>query len=201
MERVEALDLCAKCGGYCCLHIPGRFSPDDLASSGRLSEKDINDALDAGIATIYTSFAAIEGYKAAPIFTLATRGEGRPPLSLCHDATRCVHLKGKSCKFPLDERPYECAMMVPAEDASLCRLPDGVIIEPLWVEYQMLLRKVIEKRTGRSWAQELENQLETRRATDSYANGAWTLISYIGMAGNSKEADITIAKWLESLEE
>lgn len=200
MERVEVLDLCAKCGGFCCLHVPGRFCPDELATSEYLSEQDVNDALDAGIAVVYTSFAALEGNKVAPIFTLAARGTERPPLSLCHDAIRCAHLDGDRCKFPLDSRPYECAMMVPAEDVSSCGLPDDMLVEPLWVDYQELLRRVIRKRAGQSWRKELMDQIESRRNIDNYARGAWTLIDAEGLAGTSTEADTIITEWLDSLE-
>lgn len=199
MERVEALDLCAKCGGYCCSNFPGKFSPDDLAPSGSLTEQAINDALDTGLAVVYTSFTNVEGSKVAPIFTLAARGVERPPLSLCHDATRCAHLEGDRCKFPLESRPYECAMMVPAESVSCCGIPDDLLIEPLWVDYQELLREVIEKRSGRPWCQELISQAQARRNTDGYAYGAWSLITSIGITDSSTEADAVIAKWLKSL--
>ncbi|MCL1847528.1 MAG: hypothetical protein FWF91_06130 [Coriobacteriia bacterium] len=201
VERVEDLELCARCGGFCCLHTPGRFSPADflLTASDRLTESAVDDALDKGFAAVYTSFTNVEGSKMAPIFTLAARGIDRPPLSLCHEPICCAHLKGNRCLYALEERPYECAMMAPAEDFTQCGMPDDMLIEPFWVEYQELLRGVIEKRSGKSWREELLAQLESRWQFDSYAYGAAELIRVIGLAGDSAEADAIIATWLASL--
>ena len=200
MERVEALDLCAKCGGYCCLNVPGKFIPDDLAPGGRLDEQIVDEALDSGLAVIYTSFTSADGCRLAPIFTLATRGVGRPPLSLCHEATRCAHLRGDRCAYPLEKRPYECAVMVPSENISQCGMPNDELIEPYWVEYQELLRNIIERRSGRSWYRELMGQAEERRQIDGYAYGAYSIIQSLGLALSSQEADTIIATWLESLD-
>ena len=199
MERIEELDYCARCGGLCCLHAPGRFCPDDLAPSGCLDEKVVNDALDTGLAIIGTSFTNLEGSKTAPIFTLCARGIDREPLSLCHAPSCCAHLENDRCLFPLEKRPYECAVMVPASSISRCGLPDDAVVEPMWVEHQDLLRTVIENRSGRCWREELLRQIESRWRLDAYANGAWSLITSIGLANDSSEAETIVSAWLDSL--
>jgi len=199
MERVEDLGLCAKCGGLCCLSAPGKFSPDELATSGSLDEQDINEALDSGLASMYTSFTSSSASKSAPIFTLTARGAGRPALSLCHEPTCCAHLFNGRCKFPLEKRPLECALMVPADTPSRCGLPDDLAVTLSWVAYQDLLRKVIEQRTGHSWREELMDQVQSRSQIDAYAQGARGLISSIGLAETSEEADAIIAAWQQTL--
>jgi hypothetical protein len=200
MERVEAGDLCAACGGYCCCHAPGKFSPDDLASPGALDAQAVGAALDSGRAVVYASFTNVEGSKAAPIFTLAARGVDRPPLSLCHEPARCAHLEGDRCAYELEERPFECAAMVPSKDYPRCGLPDDMVAEALWVGHQGLLRDVIEQRSGRPWREELIGQIESRRHVDAYAYGAFELVRFAGLAEDPAEADAIVAAWAASLD-
>ncbi|MCL1797835.1 MAG: hypothetical protein FWG24_05960 [Eggerthellaceae bacterium] len=199
MKRVEASEFCVACKGYCCLHAPGKFAPEDFAPLGALDGQVIHDALDSGRAVMYTSFTNIEGSEAAPIFTLAARGIDREPLSLCHEALTCAHLEGDSCTYTLEERPLECAALVPSKNFPYCMLPDDMIIEPLWVEHQGLLREVIEQRCGRSWREELLAQMDERRHMDAYAAGAFELVCMAGLAESSSRVDAIIAAWVASI--
>ena len=201
MERVEALDICGRCGGYCCLHVPGRLIPHDLSADEPLTEQVIHDALDSKRAVVFSSFINIGRSKTVPVFTLAARGVNRPPLSLAYEPTRCYHLLGERCAFSLELRPFECAMMVPAGEISRCGMPDDMLIEPYWVKYQDLLRTVIETRSGLSWRDEVMRQLETRCKKDDYANAMLTLVKSRGLAHDAHEADAIIASWIETLPE
>ena len=200
MERVESLAYCSKCGGLCCINAPGRFSPDDLVDGLRLGTPEgVEKALDSGLAVIYSSFFNAPSSKVAPIFTLGARGKGRPQLSLCHQPARCAHLDKDHCRFALELRPFECAVMVPNEQVARCGLPEGVVMELLWVDHQELLRAVIEERSGQTWRNELLRQAATRWTEDSYAQGAWEMIKALGLAGSSAEADQIVSTWRKTL--
>lgn len=199
MKRVEDAGLCAQCGGLCCLSAPGGFSPDDLTESGVLNASEINAALDSGVAIISTSFVNIEGHRAAPLLKINARGIGRGPLSLCHMPSQCAHLHGNHCAFLLEERPYECAVMVPHRDISRCGMHDGMPAEVLWVGHQGLLREVVSLRAGRPWFDELLAQMHSQLQVDEYAYGAWRLVQTIGLADNDPEIDSIVAAWKKTL--
>jgi len=199
MERVEDLSFCAKCGGLCCLRTPGKYNPEEFSSGGTMSKKLINDALDDGRASMSTTFVSFAKSQIAPLFFLAARGKDRPPLSLCHDAVRCSHLVGDRCKFSLEERPFECAMLVPSEDTSKCSLPNDLFMELLWIDHQDTLRDVIEGRTGHTWRDEMVEQLMSRKDVDDYSTGAYELVISMGLVEDAEEADETIADWHEGV--
>jgi len=179
---------------------PGKYSPTEFSNGKTMSVQKINAAFDEGRAIMSTTFVSVEGSQAAPLFTLTARGEKRDALSLFHDAARCAHLVNDHCEFSLEERPYECAMLVPAEDASKCGLPDNQFMEILWVPHQQVLRELIEMRTGRSWRKELVEQVLSRKTDDSYSKGAYDFLTSIGLVKDDEEADETIAEWQRSLQ-
>jgi hypothetical protein len=160
---------------------------------------DVNASLDSGVAIVSTSFVNIENHKAAPLLKLNARGVDREPLSLCHKPSRCAHLQGGQCSFSLEERPFECATMVPHKDIYLCGMPDGMPAELLWVGHQGVLRDVVSKRAGRPWCEEILAQMRARLQIDEYAHGCWQLVQATGFAADDSEADTIIAAWERTL--
>jgi len=195
MERIENLDLCAKCGGLCCLKGPGKYNPNDFASDGGLTQQMVNDALDDGRAIISTTLVSVEGSQAAPVFTLTARGKNREPLSLCHEAASCALLVDDRCRYALDERPYECAMLVPSENPAECRLPDNLLMEILWIDHQRTMRSVIEQRTGHHWRKEMVEQVLHHKDAEGYSQGIYDYLTKDGLVEDDEEADETIAEW------
>jgi hypothetical protein len=195
VERVEDLNLCARCGGLCCKRAPGRYSPDDFADEGGVSVAVITRALEGGNASINTSFITVPGRKVAPLFTVAARGVRKPELSLCDGEMKCARVSSSGCDIELDERPFECAAMVPHTQIAQCLLPDGMTMEELWIPYQDILREVIEQWSQKKWFDELHEHIFTLRGYDAYKTGARELINAIGMASDPREIDQILSVW------
>jgi hypothetical protein len=196
MERIEDQALCALCGGLCCQRAPGRFSPDDFMEGDEPLSPAVRAALDDGFAAVYTSFVTVGSKKIAPLFTVASRGVRKPVLSLCDSESWCVRLTMDGCTLPLEERPFECAMMVPNRNISLCALPGGMTMEQLWIPYQNILRALIEQYAGRPWFQELSAQIQDPEKSDPYTAGVRELTDAIGLAFHERELDEIARCWL-----
>jgi hypothetical protein len=151
--------------------------------------------LDAGQAAINASLVAVYWLPVVPLLTLGARGIGKQALCLCCGDRRCVHLGAKGCALALDERPFECAVMVPHADRRLCRMPGDTSMEELWLEHQGILREAVELRTGRPWRDELMRQLIRAPVDDAFANGARELIDTLGFASDDASIRETVAAW------
>jgi hypothetical protein len=193
---MENAHLCTVCGGYCCQHAPGRYSPTDFAERETVTAGEIKTALDTGFVAIYTSFIAPDDMRVAPVFTVAPRGVRKAILSLCSGTTWCIRLSLDGCALSLKERPFECAAMIPNKNFTLCALPNGMTMEQLWVPHQQILRKLIESYAGRPWFQELSAQIGDSANTDPYALGARELLETIGLVSDEQEIDALTARWL-----
>jgi len=187
LERVEDNGLCAACGGLCCQRAPGRYAPEDLESVGGVSVAGVEAWLDAGFSSITALFVAVCDQRAAPLFALAARGVNRGELVLCASDIRCLRLDNTGCTLALEQRPFECAAMVPNHQVSQCRLPDGVVMEEIWLPHQEVLRQVVERRSGLGWAEELRRQVFSAPTSDQYAQGARELLTALGLATEPNE--------------
>jgi hypothetical protein len=196
VRRTENAYLCTVCGGYCCQHAPGRYSPTDLAGQGMVTAEKIKTALDTKFVAIYTSFITPDNMRVVPVFTVAPRGVRGATLSLCSGTTWCVRLTLDGCTLTLEERPFECAAMVPNSDISQCALPGGMTMEQLWIPHQQILRELIENYAGRPWFQELSAQIGDPTNIDPYALGARELLATVGLGSDEREIDMLAARWL-----
>jgi hypothetical protein len=184
---VDANQLCVDCGGLCCQRAPGRYAPEELTRFGGAGVDGIQAMLEAGHSSITVSYIAVCDGRVAPLFTLAARGVGQGEVVLCTSSLRCSYLGRDSCMLTLAERPYECAMMVPNRQPSQCLMPDGQLMEELWLPHQDALRQVIELRSGRPWPDELQSQVDSAPAWDEYARGVQELIATLGLATDHDE--------------
>jgi len=195
-QRTEDAGRCAACGGFCCQRAPGRFAPEELAGGGRLDAEAVLGRLEAGSASITTSFIAVCDRRLAPVFTVAARGCGKGRLVLCASNIRCSFLEQERCMLSLALRPFECAMMVPDEDVSKCVIPEGLSMEELWLPHQQALHAVIRHCCGRPWAEELRRQIEQAPDSDQYAQGAKQLLKALGLAESEEEIqDVVKRAW------
>jgi hypothetical protein len=151
--------------------------------------------LETGFAALNASFITVYGKKAAPLFTVAARGVRKPELSLCDGDMKCARVSSTGCDLALDDRPFECAAMVPNVRVSQCALPDGMTMEELWIPYQDLLREIIEQRSGKAWYEELRDRIFNARGYDEYKAGARELVNALGLASDPREVDQIILLW------
>jgi hypothetical protein len=134
--------------------------------------------------------------RVAPIFTLSARGTGKPALCLCLGDAWCKHLRSTGCVFTLADRPFECAAIVPS--TGECKMPGSLRMEDKWAPYQHVMRMVVEQIAERSWLEELTDQINNPKRSDTFVQGARKLIAKRGLA--TDPADIArIADMAKSL--
>ena len=187
-QQVEDAKLCSACGGRCCKLAPGRFSPHDLDRFGGCTAEVVNDLLDQGVAAITGALVNAMDSRLAPVLILAAQGIDRPAIDLFRENIRCGSLLSTGCPYTLDERPYECAAIVPS--TVECKMPGTVHMEDLWVEHQEALREVVSRRTGHRWLEEFNAQLYDRTNNNAIIQRSRNLVDRLGMA--TDEADIQL---------
>jgi N-dimethylarginine dimethylaminohydrolase len=73
-------------------------------------------------------------------------------------------------------------------------VPGELTIEKMWLPHQEVLRRVVERRSGCAWADELQRQVFVAPAFDHYAQGARELLSTLGLAIESSEIAAVIER-------
>ena len=188
--QVEDVELCKSCGGLCCQISPGRFSPDDLERFGGCTVEVIDKLLDEGVAAIRGALVCVMNSQMAPMLLLAAQGVDRPAIDLFRDNFRCVHLTSTGCAYSLDERPFECAAIVP--DKAECKLPDTIHMEDLWVDQQDILWEIVNRRSGRHWLEEFKAQLYDPKRSDSHIRNFRDIVNTRGICATEYEIKFVI---------
>lgn len=184
-ERRETQKVCYGCG-MCCLQNPSAFVPQDFVNREQSTPPQaISDEIDSGRASIITEFfkKIISGsnFLLIPIFCVQPRRVGASALDLVSFGDdSCSLLTDSGCYYKdIKNRPYGCAILVPrsesSESSSSCLYPPiegdfGLtknVLTMSWApdKYQNLLRAEIEKRSGKTWQEELHRQMND---PDSY---------------------------------
>lgn len=187
LERTEDIDRCAHCGGRCCKLAPGHFVPDDFGQWGGVTVDVVVKLLATGVASMDCGLVGTPNSRLAPILMPAARGLNQPEIDFFHCSVRCAHLQNKGCAFPLNERPYECAVIVPNDRD--CALPDDLHMEFFWLSCQTVLREAVERISSSPWLDELCRQLADPKRSDLKIQGARRLVAKWGLADSTLEID------------
>jgi len=188
-QRVEDLDLCARCGGRCCKESPGRFAPTDFERSGDFDISRVENLLHEGRASIVIGLIKALNSPMAPIFMLKYRGKGKGELEFFCSDVECIGLTAQGCSFSLDERPFECAAIVPSPEGC-CTLPGDLHMEDLWAPYQDALHVLITNRAGCEWFEEFNRQLADKRNRSSFKQEVQNLIQKYGLTTSTSEISL-----------
>jgi len=189
-QQVEDVELCSSCGGRCCKLTPGRFSPYDLDRFGGCTVSVVDELLNQGLATITGSLVNAWNSQLAPVLILAAQGVDRPAIDLFRENVCCVSLQSTGCLYSLEERPYECAAIIPS--TVECKMPDSVHMEDFWVEHQEVLREVVHRQTGRSWVEEFNAQLYDGKCNNAIVQRSRSLVERLGMATSDNDIQLII---------
>ncbi|MDR1185073.1 MAG: hypothetical protein LBK67_09800 [Coriobacteriales bacterium] len=157
----------------------------------------VSSLLDNGTVCITVGLVKALNSPMAPIFMVMHRRQGENELDFFCGDVPCADLTIKGCRLPLDERPFECAAIVP--NTTGCGLPNGLWMEDLWAPYQTILRTIIEERSKRTWLDELNRQLEEKRNISTLQRNAQKLIQQHGLATTPSEISL-IAGLAKSLD-
>jgi len=162
IKNNECASICAKCGGECCMRMPGAYTPDQL---GLIPGKDEDNAkiiaslfpnekqpikhqlaLDIGKPSSYTFFGEYEPLSAEELAMHDwCRGYVVIPAPGEYSCKYWDCLRG--CKLPFAERPTMCKALVPAApDSDGHRFCSSEIslreLSRIWAPYQDLLKTV-----------------------------------------------------------
>ena len=137
IKRMEPSKACSTCEGKCCKHLPGLAAPIDFH---KLTAEAIAERLKTGLwcldywegeTPIYFPRPAIKGHE-------GVRKHG----AWCGE---CVFL-GPPCKLSLQDRPFECATLVPRpKEGDDCKVKwTKKDARDAWEPYQELLKNALE---------------------------------------------------------
>ena len=108
----ENHELCSRCKGQCCRHVPGATHPSDWKSQRALTKALIAGlyAVDAWENTRYEDIRPDKVYYVRPAIVYDLHDVR------VYDLTRggpCVFLEDTGCRLQLPQRPLECRMLEP----------------------------------------------------------------------------------------
>ena len=141
----ENSKLCSDCGGSCCSHSPGIFSPGDFGNTGRQIGEKLRAAIAGGLAV----FDYWE-----PDRDLPQTFYPRPPIKdvsqLVHPAFggACALLSEAGCRLEFEKRPFGCRDLKPSSGFPVgCESESGSLkLEEvrLWRPYQRIIKRIVE---------------------------------------------------------
>ena len=155
----ENNEACAKCGGLCCLNLPGCTVPEDFNLEDKTEEEVkgfLIEMFSTGMWQIdWWDFYAEDfkcEHKGYFIRPATKRNYGK----LFHGAWAfegCVFLQGNSCVLEFTERPYDCKVLVPSSDGDPTKCDWKVVGEDehpklhsihAWLPYEKIIIEVAE---------------------------------------------------------
>ena len=187
-RRVEDLELCARCGGRCCKEAPGRFAPEDFEGSCGFDIEKVRASVKDKRASFVVGFIKALSSPLAPIFMLKHRGKGKGVLEFFSSDTQCSVLTASGCPYSLDERPFECAGIVPSTEK--CALPEGMHMEDFWAPWQDAMRELVSEYAGCDWAEEFDRQFTNKRIVSPFKREAQELTRKYGVTTSASEISL-----------
>ena len=134
------MEICKECGGYCCKHGPGDFSPSDLGNSTAEIYSNILNGIRTGTLSLITRFL----FKDNPYIAHGIIGV-RPAVKKFvskHWFGECVFLSDTGCVLSFKDRPIICRSLKPSSDLK-CRLEEPSIYVYLrWTYYRRMLQSI-----------------------------------------------------------
>lgn len=162
LNKYEDLEICKKCGGYCCKKSGCDYFVSDLES---MKLEYLENLLDSGRVSIIATFnfrRLITGkltYKL--ILSLRARNINRGAIDLLSFKTQCASLTENGCYYDINTRPGGGAALIPCADKPCYSEVDRIGELYKWIPYQNILKKLIKKKTNMSVKKKLEQDIET----------------------------------------
>ncbi len=145
-ERIENVEVCAKCRGRCCRRAPCHYSPNDLDD---LSYDGIkNFIMEKGYVSIIKirQFDYYDEFIDQPFYYILRIRKIGAPVSVRMEkrgyGSPCMLLTPDGCKLPYEERPRGARMLVPDKNGRCKQKYDLEECIHSWRPYQKTLRKL-----------------------------------------------------------
>lgn len=164
MDKIEDRTICAQCGGYCCKKSGCDYFVSDLEKH---TLEYIESLLDTGRVSIVAAlnFERLPNGKLAsePHLYLRARNVNRGEIDLLSFKTTCASLEEAGCHYQLEERPSGGATYIPRmtnNQADCYTEIDRLEELKKWDRYQKVLRKIVQRRTGKGVYNKLKEDVE-----------------------------------------
>ncbi len=158
---MENLDICKKCGGFCCKKSGCDYLPRDFSD---LSFNGLYQKLQEGNISIVASlgFEKLPNGKliANPFLYLRARNKNREIIDLFSMKTTCSMLTEGGCSYSHNERPFMGKNLVPASEQKCFPLEDPNKLMDDWMSYQKVLSKIVKRMTGMTVEEKLSEDVE-----------------------------------------
>ena len=159
LSKCEDKELCTKCGGKCCKKSGCDFFVSDFTS---LKMEYLEQVLDTNRVSIVAALmGTVENgqEKIKPILYLRARNVERDAIDLLSYKKTCASLESNGCYFDVYHRPSGGVSLQPSKDG--CYQTVDLLKElKKWLPYQDVLRKIVKKRTGKTYLNKLKEDIE-----------------------------------------
>lgn len=145
-DRIEDVEICAKCKGRCCKNAPCHYSPDDFKNlSYRALKSIIARKKYISIVRIKLDFN-IDNFSTKEYYYVLRIRRKDTPIAVDMDQKykdkRCMLLKKDGCVLPYEKRPKGARMLVPRQNSKCIQLYNLRECVRDWLPYQSVLRKL-----------------------------------------------------------
>ena len=157
----ENIEICQKCGGYCCKKSGCDYVPEDFSE---ISLNYLLSKLEEG----YISIVSAQDFKRlpsgqivnTPFLYLRARNKNRPIVDLLSMKTTCASLTENGCKFTYEERPTGGKNLTPVDNGNCYPKEHPIELVKRWEKYQKILSRAVKRITGKSVEEQLRLDVE-----------------------------------------
>ena len=161
MNKCEDKNICAECGGVCCIKSGCDYFVSDFKS---LKFNYLDNVLKGGYVSIIASldFERTTGGKLIinPILSLRARNRNREIIDLLSMKTTCLSLSENGCRYSLEERPSGGATLIPKENMNCYSEVNRLEELQKWIPHQKTLQKLVKKYTGKNIYDKLREDVQ-----------------------------------------
>ncbi len=160
MNIYENKNICAKCGGKCCLEGGCDYLVSDIEEFNIQNFCDLLESGKASIKAILNENEIESKKNIEVILILKSRNINRGAIDLISIETPCSLLTATGCFYPFLKRPGFARHLIPDPNYE-CYSDLNYKSEYLkWRQYQSVLENIIKEKTGLSKYEEFRKELE-----------------------------------------
>lgn len=159
--KYENIELCKKCGGYCCKKSGCDYFVSDFEN---MKLEYLQEILDEGRISIIASFdfKRLKNGKLVytPILSLRARNKNRDIVDLFSFKTRCASLEENGCYYDVERRPSGGVALIAKLERKCYSEIDRLEELRKWEPYQKVLRRLVKRYTKMSVDEKIKEDVE-----------------------------------------
>ena len=159
--KYENIELCKKCGGYCCKKSGCDYFVSDFEN---MKLEYLQEILDEGRISIIASFdfKRLKNGKLVytPILSLRARNKNRDIVDLFSFKTRCASLEENGCYYDVERRPSGGVALIAKLERKCYSEIDRLEELRKWEPYQKVLGRLVKRYTKMSVDEKIKEDVE-----------------------------------------